>query len=179
MKWKTLKTQTVYENPFFKISADTCEKQNGDIVEHYYRVERPNVAVIGALTGDNNIILINQYRQPVRAIDIELPAGYIDDNETGIIQAAKRELREETGYEASQFIHLYETYASAGLMSTKIHFFLALNSKKVGEPILDENEEITVRPTKWEEALALLKEEKIKDMASVTGLLLIKDYLKK
>lgn len=177
MKWKTLKTSTVYENPFFKITADTCEKTSGEIVESYYRVERPNVAVIGALTSQNEIVLINQYRQPVREIDIELPAGYIDDNETDIIQAAKRELREETGYEAEEFIPLNEVYASAGLMSTKVKFFLALNAIKVGEPILDDNEEITVRLTPWNEALLLLKQEKIKDMASVSGVLLIKDYI--
>jgi len=178
MKWTTLKSETALKNHFFSIQKDSCKKTDGQIVESYYTIKRPPVAVIGAITPQNEIVLIDQYRHPVQSIDIELPAGYIEDHEDDIVQGAKRELLEETGYEVDKLIKLQTVYASAGLMDNEIHFFLGFNAKKIQEPELDENEEIEVRLTPWDKALQLLEQEKIKDMASVTGLLLIKKYLK-
>jgi 8-oxo-dGTP pyrophosphatase MutT (NUDIX family) len=179
MKWKIIESKTAFKNHFFQITQDTCEKSNGSVVESYYTIHRPPVAVIGTFTEKNEIILINQYRHPVQSVDIELPAGYIEDHEKDIQQAAKRELLEETGYKAEKLVKIHESFASAGLMSNNIHFFIGFNAKKVSEPQLDDNEELEVRVTPWKEALKLLEKEKIKDMASVTGILLIKQYLKK
>lgn len=178
MKWKILKSETAFENHFFKITKDKCEKSDGTIIEQYYTIERPTVAVIAAFTEKNELVLINQYRHPVKNTDIELPAGYIEKNEN-IEQAAHRELLEETGYKAEKLEEIQEVYSSAGLMSNNIHFFIGFNAKKIQEPKLDENEELEVLTTPFENAIKLLEEEKIKDMASVTGILLAKKYLEK
>lgn len=176
MNWKTLKSEIVFKNPFYEITKETCETASGRLVEGYYTIKRPNVIVVAAITEDRQVILINQYRQPVRSRDIELPAGYIENEETPI-QAAKRELLEETGYTSENFKELKTAFASAGTMSNTIHFFLATKAKKVADQKLDPNEELSVHPTPIEEAFKFLEEGKIKDMASISGLLLIKDLL--
>lgn len=178
MTWKTLHSEIVLENKFFSIQKDRCQKTDGKIVENYYTVHRPDVAIIAAFTPNLDLILIHQYRHPVHSLDYELPAGYLEPNETNILQAAKRELLEETGYETDSLEKIQETYASAGFMSNKVHFFIGFNAKKVAEQKLDNSEELEVHIMPWKKALEYLKEEKVKDLGSVTGILLAKNYLK-
>lgn len=156
---------------------DRCEKTNGKIVENYYTVERPNVALIAAFTPEMDLIMIKQYRHPVRSLDYELPAGFMEPYETDIAEAAKRELLEETGYEAESLERIQETFSSAGFMSNHVNFFIGFNAKKVAEQKLDEDEELEVEIVPWTEALKLLAQEKVKDLGSVTGILLAKNYL--
>jgi ADP-ribose pyrophosphatase len=177
MNWKIIKTQTPLKNSHFKIIKEKCLKKNNAIVDNYYTVNLQDVAIVGAFTSKNEIVLINEYRHPVKSNDIELPAGFMEKNEN-IKQTAARELLEETGYKAEKMIKIHEAFSSAGLLSNKIHFFIGTNAKKVGLQKLDQNEEIKVVVTKWEKALLYLKQKKIKDMASVTAILLIKDYIK-
>lgn len=179
MTWKILKSETVLENKFFKIHKDRCEKTNGEIIENYYTVERPNVAIIAAFTPEMDLVMIKQYRHPVRSTDYEIPAGFMEPFETDISQAAKRELLEETGYKVDELKEIQDTYSSAGFMNNHVHFFIGFNAKKVAEQKLDDNEELEVSITPWPEALKLLEQEKVKDLGSVTAILLAQNYLKK
>ncbi|MBD3360906.1 NUDIX domain-containing protein [Candidatus Peregrinibacteria bacterium] len=180
MPREIIKSETILDNEFFKITKDSYRKKNGSIVKSYYTIHRPEVAVICAITKKNEIILIRQYRHPVKNIDLELPAGYIENHENNIRLAAERELLEETGYAVEKMIKIQTSYASAGLMSNKINFFIGFNAKKIKKPELDESEEIMeVFATAWDKTIELLEKEEIKDMASVTGILLAKRYLEK
>jgi len=176
MKWKILNSENVLENEFFKITSERCQKTDGSVVESYYRIERPEVVMIIPITKDQEVVLIEQYRQPVRSTDIELPAGYLDTGES-LEQAADRELLEETGYKAPKLEKLQDVFSSAGLMSNSIHFFIAKDAEKIAEPQPEPNEEIIVRPTPIKEAFNLLEQSKIKDMASVLGMHLLKKHL--
>jgi len=179
MPRKIIKSETVLKNNFFKITKDDYEKSDRKIVKGYFTIHRPKVVVICALTEKNKIVLIRQYRHPVRNFDVELPAGYTEPHEKDGT-AAKRELLEETGYKGEKFKKIGEVYSSAGLMSNNINFFIGFNAKKIHKQTLDQNEEITeVKEFSWKEVLKMIQNQKIKDMASVTGILLAKDYIKK
>ncbi|MDZ4816639.1 MAG: NUDIX hydrolase [Verrucomicrobiota bacterium] len=106
------------------------------------------VVVIAALTADNKLILVEQFRIPLGRSVIELPAGLAGDvagqeNEKLAIAAA-RELQEETGYEAHDLEWIAEGPASAGLTDEFITFFLTRKVSKVGVGGGDEHEDITV-----------------------------------
>ncbi len=178
MKWKILESEIVFKNHHFEIEKDKCQKSDGKIIDNYYTINRANVVVIAAFTKNKEIILIKQYRHPVKDIDHELPAGYIDNGEN-IETAAERELLEETGYKAEKLIHLKTTYASAGTMNNNVYFFIGINAKKIQEQNLDETEELTVEVLKWQEALELSEAGKIKDMGSLIGIYIAKEYLEK
>ncbi|MEK7085873.1 MAG: NUDIX hydrolase [Patescibacteria group bacterium] len=177
MPWKILKSEIVLKNKFFSIKKDKCQKTDNKIVNNYFTVNRPEVAVIAAFTPQKKLIIINQYRHPVKSLDYELPAGYLEPHDTNITQAAQRELLEETGYKAAKLKKIHETYASAGFMNNRVHFFIGFNAKKIQKQQLDESEELTVHLLSFKKALKLLKEEKIKDLGSVAGILLVKEYL--
>ncbi len=177
MPWKILKSETILKNKFFSIKKDKCKKSDKTIINEYFTVNRPDVAIIAAFTTQKKLIMIRQYRHPVQALNYELPAGYMEPSDTDIQKAAERELLEETGYKAKKLKKIHEAYASAGFMNNRVHFFIGFNAKKIQKQQLDESEELTVRLTSWQKALKLLKDEKIKDLGSVAGILLVKKYL--
>ena len=177
MHWKTLETKSVEKNSYLEVTKNKCEKPNGDIVEEYYVVKRPDVAIIIAFTEKMELVMVYQYRFPVNSIDFEVPAGYAEPNENEMVKAAERELLEETGYKSESLKEIKIAYASSGLMNSNVHFFIGLNAKKVQEINLDQNEELEVKVLPWKEALQLYEDNKIKDLGSITAILIAKKYL--
>lgn len=177
--WKTLNKKTLIADNFLEVDVEQCQKSNGELIEKYYRVKRPDVAVIAALTPDKQLILVKQYRQPVREIDLELPAGYIEKADKDLQETALRELLEETGYRPQTTIKLTDAFASAGLLSNSVHFFIGLNCRKIAEQKLDQNEEIDVEIIHFHEAPQKIKNGEIRDMASILGIKLTEEYLQK
>jgi len=166
----------VYENKFFKITEESYKKKNGEMVKEYYTVHRPDAVIIAAFTQDKDIILIRQYRNAVKSESIEIPAGFMEPKEKPL-QAAKRELMEETGFKAKKLIKIGETFANASMLSNHVHFFIAFDCEKAGPQHLDQNEEIEVKITSWKKALTLLKKSDIMDIGSSLGIMLAKEYL--
>jgi ADP-ribose pyrophosphatase len=114
--------------------------------EYAERIGATGAAIIVALTPEQKILLVEQYRIPVHAQTIELPAGITGDsgeNESDA-EAAKRELLEETGWEASQIEPLLTGPSSSGLTSEKVTIFLATGLKRVHAGGGVANEKITV-----------------------------------
>jgi NTP pyrophosphohydrolases including oxidative damage repair enzymes len=88
------RNKQVFSTPWFSVITEPCREKDS---KPYYVIEVPDSVVILAVTPDDEMILVRQYRQPLRAYSIELPAGYVDKNESNL-KAAKRELKEETEY---------------------------------------------------------------------------------
>jgi ADP-ribose pyrophosphatase len=116
--------------------------------EYAQRVNVAGAASIAAVTPEQKVILVEQYRIPVGARTIELPAGIIGDEpgerEESHVAAARRELFEETGYEAGEMEEVVSGPSSSGLTSERITLFRARNLKRIGQGGGIENENITV-----------------------------------
>ncbi len=116
--------------------------------EYVERVNVRDVAVLVPFTGDGEIVLVEQYRIPVRARMIELPAGLVGDEEDlrdeGLLEAANRELEEETGYRAAELRLLARAPSSGGMTSEVVAFLQATGLTKVGPGGGIEGEDITV-----------------------------------
>ena len=119
------------------------------------------VVAICAITDDDQLVLVEQHRKPVGCRVLELPAGLAGDIEGAedepLVEAAKRELLEETGYEASTWFDLGHGPASAGLTDETIHFFGARGLKKTGPGGGDASEDIVVREVPLAEVFATLQ----------------------
>jgi ADP-ribose pyrophosphatase len=129
--------------------------------------ERTNTkaaAVIVAVTADGRMVLIEQYRHPLGAWVVELPAGLVGDEpgagQEDWIEAARRELWEEAGYVSEDWQYLLEGPSSPGLTSEHYSMYLAMGAKKVGEGGGDESEDIRVCPVPLDQVEAWLDEQR-------------------
>ncbi len=130
-----------------------------------YVVRRGLTGIVGIIpvTGDGKVVLIEQYRVPVHSWVIEAPAGLAGDEpgaeKEPLEVAARRELLEETGYEASRLERLFDGVVSAGLTDEQITWFLATGCRKVGPGGGDGSEEITVHEVPIDEVLGWIDQQ--------------------
>lgn len=160
LKWKVLSSEYVFADRWFKARADRCEFPDGRIIEPYYVVELPDWCNMIVVTKEERIILVRQYRYPVDQTTYELPGGIIEKNEQPL-EAAKREMEEETGYTSDDIEFLLQTAPNPAINNNTAYFFLARNAV----PTISENpdffEDIDVVSFSKEEVWQLLKENKI------------------
>lgn len=169
MPFKTLSSEYINRHHYFTARKDRYETNTGKIVDPYFVVELPTGAGAMALTENNEVILIKQYRYPVNQMMIEIPGGFIDANEIPE-DAIRRELLEETGYTFSE-VHLLGTTAlNPGVLNNFTYMFLALGGKKTAEQKLDPNEEIEIMLKPLDEVKSMLNRHEIKQ--SMHGLCL-------
>lgn len=131
-------------------------------------VEHPGGVAILAYTDPNHIILIKQFRYATQEELIELPAGKLEKGEKPI-DCAKRELLEETGFEAKNFEYLGFIFSSPGFCDEKIHLFKATDLTQK-ETNFDEFEVIENLITSTEDAIKMVTERKITDSKTVFGI---------
>ncbi len=161
MKAKILSSEYISKHQYFNARKDSYTLPSGKTVDPYFVVELPLSAAAMAITEDNKVILVEQYRHPIGEKLLELPGGFIDENESADI-AIRRELMEETGYEFENVTHLGITAANPGVLNNFTHLFLATGGRKVSDQQLDSNEEIEIVLKSLEEVRSLLLESKIK-----------------
>ncbi len=164
---KTLTSETVYKGKIFDIKHDEVELSNGaksfrDIVVH------PGGVVIVA-EKNNKIILVKQYRYAISEAIFELPAGKLEYGEDPF-EAAKRELREETGYFATDWDSLGYINPSAGICNEKLYLYKAKITDFVGQAP-DENEIIDYLEFDKNEVFDMIKNGKINDAKTICGLM--------
>ncbi len=161
MNWKILSSEYLFNDLWFKVRKDKCKTPQGKIVDPYYVYEFPTWVTAVAITEEGKIVLERQYRHALGETCIEIPGGCVDDTDSSLEEAIKRELLEETGYEFSSYEYLGKISANPSTNNNLMHMFLAKGGKKVANQELDHNEEIEIELVSIGELKQLLKENKI------------------
>ncbi|WP_313190940.1 NUDIX hydrolase [Sphingobacterium sp.] len=159
-KWKTIDSKYIIQRPWATLRVDKLEMPNGNIKEEYYVLEYPTWVNMVALTEDNQVIFVKQYRHGAGRIMVELPAGVVEDNEDPEI-AARRELLEETGYAFDDISFVCELFANPATSGNITYTYLLTGGRKVQEQDLDPSEDIEVVLMDLEEAKQFLFDNKI------------------
>jgi ADP-ribose pyrophosphatase len=167
--WKKLSSTYLHKGPWATLRTDRCEMPNGHIVEDYYVLEYNNWVNAVALTEDNKVLMVHQYRHAAGIVSLEIPGGVIDDGELPE-QALRRELLEETGYQFDDFALLCTVYANPSTANNHTYCYLAKGGKKVQEQKLDVQEELIVETFTIPEVKQLLADNKIVQALHCTGL---------
>ncbi|WP_347158500.1 NUDIX hydrolase [Pontibacter chitinilyticus] len=170
--WKVLKSELVFNEPWYKLRRDHVELPNGMVLDDYYVSVRPNVVLTFPLTSNNEVILVRQYKHAAAGIFTELPGGVIDAGETDPEAAAKRELQEETGYTSDNMELLLKVTDNPTKDTNRIYFFLARNARKVSEQDLDATENIEVLNVPVQQVSAMVLNGEISVSGSVALCLL-------
>lgn len=161
MNWKKLSSVYLSHHIYFTARQDVCVRPDGHMVDPYFVVELPPCVCAMCVTGNNEVILVRQYRHPIEETLLELPGGFIDPGEDA--QAAiTRELMEETGHAFSSYTPLGKLAANPGILNNYTHLFLATGGKKMNRQQLDRNEDIEICYFSLEEVRRMLLQHRIK-----------------
>ncbi len=169
---KTLKSEQRYTGKIFSLVIDEVEYPSGnrsvrEIASH------PGGAVVVPLFEDGSILLVHQFRYPMKRHLYELPAGKLDANEDPTICAA-RELEEETGYVAGTLEKLTAIYTTPGFCNEQLHIYLATNltTSPRGQRLEEGEIDLTVKRLSLEETVTMIENGDIVDGKTICGILL-------
>jgi ADP-ribose pyrophosphatase len=176
-KWKTLSSELVFNNKWFRIAKDKVRLPNGKIIDDYFSWKAKEVVWIVPVTTDKKLLLVKQYKHGVGEITIEYPGAIKEDSETPK-ECAIRELFEETGYTAGKVVYIGEYFESPTKSSCRGHLFVAIDCVKTGNQYLDETEDIEVLKANLNSVLEMIKNKEMKFTGSIAGTFLATKYLK-
>ena len=165
---KITSSKEVYSSRVFSITEDVAQDVNGFEIRRAI-VRHPGSAVMMAADSLDRILLIRQYRLPAGQYLWEIPAGKLDPGETPL-EAAKRELKEETGYSAETWTPLISYWPSPGFCAEKMNLFLATNLT-AGEATPMDDEQIEARWFTREEVEAMISSGEMQDGKTVIAFL--------
>jgi 8-oxo-dGTP pyrophosphatase MutT (NUDIX family) len=168
-KWEKLSTRYLVKEKWATLRVDTCRLQGGAIKDDYYVLEYPDWVNAVAVTEENKIVLVRQYRHSADIISLEIPGGVVDDGEKPE-DAIKRELLEETGYSFKTQELIATVYANPATSNNRTFTYLLTGGVKTQEQHLDEHEILNVEEYTLEEAKALVMENKIAQSLHTNGL---------
>jgi ADP-ribose pyrophosphatase len=171
MKWKTISSEYLFNDLWFKVRKDICETPQGTIINPYYVYEFPAWVTAVPVTAEGKIVMVRQYRHALGEVCTELPGGCIDDTDKTPADAIARELQEETGYSFSEFEYLGKISANPSTNNNLMHMFLTNGGKKVTAQQLDVNEELEVELYSIDEVKKMIKANKIVQSMHVTCIL--------
>lgn len=167
MNWKTLSSKYLSRHIYFTAREDRCEMPDGTIVDPYFVVELPTSVCALAITENNEAILLQQYRHPVKETLLEIPGGFVDSGEASDTAIA-RELLEETGYAFSTIHFVARVAANPGVLDNYTDLYLATGGKKIASQQLDHNEEIEIKLFPLEEMRQMLMRNEFKQALHTT-----------
>lgn len=143
MDWKVLSSEYLFRRPWLTARRDVCQLPDGRINDEYYVLEYPTWINVVAVTRDGEMVLVRQYRHGLGRTCFEIVAGCVEEGEDPM-DAAKRELLEETGYSGGEWQETLVFSCNASAMNNLSHSFLALGVEKTATQHLDACEDIEV-----------------------------------
>ncbi len=170
---KTIKSEQIYSGRVLDLRVDTVEGPSGittrEIVDHSEAV------TILPYEAPNTVYLIHQFRKAVEVILIEAPAGCLETGEDALV-GAKRELKEETGFEARKLIKVGEMYMAPGFCNEFMHYYIA-QELTPGDTAFDDDETMTLKPYAIGDVFDMIRQKKIIDAKTIMGMYFLNEYL--
>lgn len=168
--WQILDSRHVVVNQWLRLRQDTCRLPDGRMIDDYFVLEENDVGSVFALTPARELVLVEQYKHAIQSTCLELPAGFFEAQQGDPVEEARREFREETGYDAPAYHYAGRLSQSPTRMSNYIYLYVATDAYPVGTQALDDNEEITVRLVPLDRAVEMVMRGEIYAVATVAGI---------
>ena len=174
LKETQLDSELKYDGDFIRVLKDRVRLPDGAVSSREY-ITHPGAVAVLALLDNGSLVMERQFRYPLQREFIELPAGKIDHDED-ILKCAQRELLEETGYVASEWIHLTTAWPCIGYADERMEYFLARGLAHQGRQ-LDDGEFLEVFELSLPDALDWIRQGRINDSKTIVGLFWLEKYL--
>jgi len=159
--WKRLDSSKVYQADIFTVHKERSRSENSGREHEFDILATPDWVNVIAVTAEGNVVLIRQYRHGTREVTVEIPGGMAEADEPPL-QAARRELAEETGYTAESWEQIGVVEPNPAFQTNRTYTFIARQARRTTEPRPDPNEEIDVEERPLEEIPGLMRDKTIK-----------------
>jgi ADP-ribose pyrophosphatase len=169
-----ISSDVILDSGWIKVKRDKVKLPSGNIGQREF-VIHPGAVIVVPMFDDGNILFERQFRYPLNQIFIELPAGKIDPGEN-LMLTAQRELLEETGYQAVEWVYLGLQHPCIGYATEVIHILLALGLN-AGKPSRDEDEALQLFAMSIDESLAKIQSGEITDGKTIVSLMWAEKFL--
>ncbi len=168
--WRVLARRVILERPpWFTIGEQDVELPDGTVLNDFNWITMRSFAIVVTLDHDGNTIFVRSFKLGVGHASLSLPAGYLEEDEAPL-DGAQRELREETGCEAGEWISLGSYVVDGNYGSGKMHAFLARGTKNVCEPNSGDHEEQELLSLPFAEAIAKLRAGDVAQLSTAAAL---------
>ena len=161
-KWQVLHIEYLSRKQWFTVRHESLALPDGRTIPDYYVFEYPEWVNITAIDREGRFVMIDQYRHGLGETSYEIPAGVVEPSDASLLDAARRELREETGYGGGEWRLLTSISANPATQNNLTHCFLATGVERIGEQQLDATEDIRVHLFSRSEVLELLRTDRIR-----------------
>lgn len=173
--WKTLARRVLLSRlPWLEVGDERIELPDGRVIDEFLWVRTREFAIVAAITPDGQVVLERSYKHGPRHVAVALPAGYLEESESPI-DTARRELLEETGYEADEWKSLGSFTVDGNYGVSVAHAFLATNAQRARDPGgagHDDLEDIELFTLPLSEAIALIEHGEVAQLSSAAALAL-------
>ncbi len=169
--WQVLSDTSLISQRWLEVREQHVRLANGHEIDRFHLIHGPEWAAVLCLTRAREVVLVRQYRHGIGGASLELPAGVLEAEETPL-DGARRELREESGFDAESLEPLISIAPEPSRNSTRAHFFFARGGVCVSELALDSSEDLEVLLVPVSELLELIDHGQIVHAAHIAAILL-------
>lgn len=143
-KWQTTSSETIVEDRWIKLRADTCVTPEGHTIAPFYVLEYSAWANCFVIDSNNDVIMVNHYRHGVDEFVIELASGGVEENDSSPLEGMRRELAEELGYTGGELFQIGVSYPNPSSQNNKLYSFIAIGGTCSKEQQLEAGENLEI-----------------------------------
>ncbi len=170
MEWITQSSEVLISDRWIHLRKERVTTGRGTVLDPYYVLSYPDWAVTVAITAEDELVMVRQYRHGTASVSLELPGGCIDPGDRSPLEGALRELREETGYGGGEAHYFGSLAANPALQTNRIHVAAITGAVVVAKAELEPGEDLSVELVPLAQALEIVQQGGMEQSMHVAAL---------